>query len=109
MKQIISIILLLFLGLQSNAQIVQTVRGSVLDSESQFPLVGAKVVILTSDTTLTLRAKVDENGNFVIEKVPIGKHRLTASQNSYESQTVPVVVNSGKESIVNLLLSESVL
>lgn len=109
MKHIFSILLIFLSYSFSQAQITQTVRGSVVDSESQFPLTGTKVQIFTNDSTLLLRAKVDDNGFFEIKNVPIGKHLLVATQSSYEKQTVPVVVNSGKESIVNLFLSESVL
>ena len=93
----------------TNAQITQTVRGSIVDSESKYPLIGAKVQIFTNDSLKKYRALVDVNGNFEIRNVPIGKHNLKASYISYKTKSVPVVVNSGKQSVVNLELAEDIL
>ncbi|SFT85742.1 Outer membrane receptor proteins, mostly Fe transport [Lishizhenia tianjinensis] len=92
----------------SQAQITQNVRGTVVDNETKYPLIGAKVQIFTKDSTQLFRALVDENGSFIIKNVPIGKHRLVATYISYETRTIPVTVNSGKESVVNLEMSEEV-
>lgn len=89
-------------------QLTQNVRGSVVDAETKFPLISAKIQIFTNDSTLTLRTRTKLDGSFLLQNVPIGKHRLTASFNSYEKNTVPIVVNTGKESIVHLELLEQI-
>jgi hypothetical protein len=58
------VLILLLSGFSAMAQPTQTVRGKVIDSESNFPLVGAKVSIYTSDTTKFYRAVSDANGDF---------------------------------------------
>jgi len=89
------------------AQPTQTVRGKVYDSESNFPLTGAKVEIFTIDSLNKYRAITDVDGKFVITNVPVGKHEMEIKFLSYDTKTLTVEVNSGKESIVNVPLSES--
>ncbi|MCO5267578.1 MAG: TonB-dependent receptor [Brumimicrobium sp.] len=89
-------------------QIVQTVRGSVVDAESQYPLVGAKVT-LVRDSTQKYNALADMDGLFIFTNIPIGKYQLIASYNSYKSSSVTIQVISGRESIQNLQLQEDIV
>lgn len=97
--------ILLFIGTTFSQELNQNIRGTVVDSESSFPLVGAKLKI--TDLNPMLGGICDDKGNFIIQNVPIGKHTLEISSIGYLAQTVTVMVNSGKESIVNILLEES--
>jgi hypothetical protein len=87
----------------------QTVRGKVVDSESNYPLIGAKVTIWTEDSIPNLRAITDVDGNFSIQKVPVGKHQLEVNLMTYESQAVTIEVNSGRETVLTIPLSEAYL
>ncbi len=109
MKLIISCLLLGFLTLSVNSQeVTQTVRGTVSDSETNHPLVGSKVkIILSADKTIG--SICDPDGNFIIQNVPIGKHTLIISFVGYETKSLPIIVNSGKESVVTILLEESMV
>ena len=109
MKIFILIVTLLTIPLVTFAQPTQTVRGNVFDSETFTPIVGSKIQIFTEDTTKLYRALTDADGNFVILDVPIGKHELKATFSTYDSKSTTIEVNSGKETIVNLPLSESYL
>lgn len=51
----------------------QTIRGRILDRESQQPLVGAMVVVLSTSPPLT--ATTDVDGTFKIGQVPVGATR----------------------------------
>ena len=102
-----SVLIIVLTGFSAMAQPTQTVRGKVIDSESNFPLVGAKVSIYTSDTTKFFRAVSDANGDFRITNVPIGKHQIEVLLMTYESKIMTVEVISGKESIVNIPMSEA--
>ena len=88
--------------------LTQTVRGNIIDTDNKIPLVGATVVITDSDPrtgTIT-----DGNGNFRFEKVPVGRISLQISYLGYDSKTIPnIVVNSGKEVVLNLSMEESVV
>ena len=100
-------ILMLFFGMTAFAQPTQTVRGKVYDSETNFPLVGAKVTVITADTTKSYRALTDIDGEFKIQNVPTGKHQLEVQLMTYDTRSMTIEVISGKETIVNVPLSES--
>lgn len=106
-----SLLIVLCLGVSSvfAQQPTQTVRGKVYDSESHFPLIGAKVQIFTKDTTKLHRAKTDLEGEFSIPNVPIGKHEIVTSYMTYDTHTGTIEVNSGKETIVNIPMVETFL
>src|SRR5690606_39433109 len=67
----------------------------VADVETQVPLTGARIQVLTEDTTLVLGAAADVNGEFQIPQVPIGKHTLKTTFLGYEPSFQPIQVNSG--------------
>ncbi|MDG0973883.1 MAG: TonB-dependent receptor [Crocinitomicaceae bacterium] len=90
------------------AQITQNVRGTVVDVESKYPLIGVKVQIYTSDSTL-FRGLTDEYGDFELRNVPVGKYEITFDYNFYNSSKQTVIVQSGKESIVNSELEEEII
>jgi TonB dependent receptor/CarboxypepD_reg-like domain len=99
---------LLFAGLTSGQQLTQIVRGTISDTDSKLPLIGAQVVIQNSSPQLG--AVTDTEGNFRIEKVPIGRITLQLNYLGYETQTIPnLVVNSGKEVVLSLNMQESTL
>ena len=85
----------------------QTIRGRILDKQSKFPLIGANVVVL--GTNPLKGAASDANGYFVINEVPLGRHQIRISYLGYQEQTIPnVLVNAGKQTILNLALQESI-
>jgi hypothetical protein len=88
-------------------QPTQVVRGKVVDSETQFPIIGAKVQIFTSDSTKKYRALTNPDGDFKIQNVPVGKHELVASYMTYDTKSITIEVNSGKETIIQVPMQES--
>lgn len=85
----------------------QTIRGQVLDKQSKFPLIGATVAILGTEPLLGAATNAD--GYFTIPNVPLGRHAIRVSYLGYKEQTIPnVVVNAGKQTVLNLALEESV-
>jgi hypothetical protein len=88
---------------------MQVVRGKVLDGESKAPLF-AVVVALFKDSTVIGGASTNENGEFTITNVPVGKYRLRASYIGYLSFTANTVeVTSAKETFMNIDLNESAI
>jgi len=71
MKRISTFLLFFSIQLLAFAQPAQNVRGKIVDSETNYPLTGAKVEVLTGDTVKRYRAITDIDGNFLIEKVPV--------------------------------------
>lgn len=86
----------------------QSVRGTVKDSDSQSPIVDARIQIFTEDTTKLYRTKSDLEGNFSFTKIPVGKHEMVVRYMGYKAFTTTIIVNSGKETIVHIPLEESV-
>lgn len=105
MKILYAFILLSLANLAYSQDLQQNIRGTVVDSESKYPLVGSKVKVTTTDPVMG--GVCNDKGEFSIADVPIGKHNLEISSIGYKTQTVTVYVNSGKESIVNIYLEES--
>lgn len=100
-------LLLFFPFLLSAQQLTQTVRGSVFDKNIQNPLIGAAVVVLGTDPLKG--AVTDINGNFKIEKVPVGRQNLRITYQGYKEELISNVdVTSGKELVLNIGLEESV-
>lgn len=100
------LVLILIVSFQLSSQITQSVSGRVMDSETQIPLVGARVQIITEDTTLILGNVADINGEFKVAGVPIGKHQIKITFIGYDPYLTPVTVNSGRESVVTVFLQE---
>ena len=91
----------------------QTLCGSVRDKQSEMPLIGATVQLLTTttsggETSAVLGAVSDENGLFTLKKVPVGRQTLRVVYFGYEPQTVPnILVTAGKEVLLDVRLEES--
>ena len=85
----------------------QTIKGYVVDKESQIPLPGVIVTVL--NTSPLLGAASDENGEFKILNVPIGRWQLKFQAVSYKEKYITIILNSGKESVSNIELEESVV
>ncbi len=110
MKKLISTILIIAMcsTLAFSQKLTQTVRGSIVDIDSEAPIIFATVIIPGTDPLIGTVS--DINGDFRLENVPIGRITLHLSYVGYESKTVPdFVVNSGKELVLNLSMQESVV
>ena len=83
----------------------QTVKGKVVDLESQFPLPGVNVQFINED--FNNGVATDMNGNFKIENVPLGRKQIRFTFIGYTPQSQTIVVNSGKEVVLNVSIEES--
>jgi hypothetical protein len=96
---------LIFQFMQVSAQFTQTIRGTVTDPILHSPIAGASVVIVGTQ----MSALTDEQGNFRISEVPAGTYSLLVSHIGYkEGLFSNIVVNSGKEVVLNLTLEVKV-
>jgi hypothetical protein len=93
----------------SFSQLTQTVRGKVYDAETNYPLSGVRVQVITNDTNDRFIGGTDANGEFTLKKIPVGKHKLISKLSSYEQSSVIIEVNSGKELVLNIPLMEMVV
>ena len=87
--------------------LAQTVRGQVTDKVSQAPLPGASVIIMGTDRLVGTTTSPD--GNFKLANVPVGNISLRVSFVGYKEFVLPnVVVNSGKEVVLNISIEEDI-
>jgi hypothetical protein len=84
---------------------IQTIRGKVVDNVSQMPLIGVTLVV--SETNIN--GVSDENGDFILENVPVGRQQVKAQYLGYESySSEDLIVSSTKEIYLDILLKEQV-
>lgn len=108
-KQISLTILLftIFAPLTVSQNLTQTVRGTVVDTDSKLPLIGVSVTIPGNHPLVG--TATDKNGEFRLNNIPIGRITLQVSHLGYESKTITnIVVNSGKEVVLQIGMWESV-
>jgi hypothetical protein len=88
-------------------ELTQTIRGKVVDSQTEAPLAGSVVIIKDSDPVLG--ARTDTEGNFIIEKVPVGRQTVEASYIGYLSNSLEnIFITSNRETFLSIKLEESV-
>lgn len=88
----------------------QRIAGVVLDKASRQPLPGANVfIVLSEDKSIIIGAESDQEGRFILEKVPVGRHYLHCSYVSYENWISSYLeVTSAKQLNISVELSESI-
>jgi hypothetical protein len=77
-----------------------SVSGKVTDSELN-PVANA-TVRLVRDGNVIQAARTDESGEFTIEQIPPGRHRISADKSGYKpAKSIPVVVKTGSTAWYN--------
>ncbi len=95
------------LTMAANILATQTIRGKVTDAVNGFPLIGANVIVSSLENVIG--STTDVNGNFELNKVPLGRQSLKISYLGYKTQTVAnILVTSGKEILLQITLEEEV-
>ncbi len=85
----------------------QAIRGTLLDQQSEMPLVGATVELVSVATVRGTTTDLD--GYFSLSDVPPGRQTIRISYLGYETQTIPnLLVTAGKDVILDLGLEEAV-
>ena len=83
----------------------QTVSGQVIDKDSQEPLIGVSVSV--KDAEPAIGAVTDLNGKFSLKNVAVGRLQIQCAYVGYESWlSEPLIVNSARETFLNIALSE---
>lgn len=109
-KMIVTLsLMMLAIAQLAMAQSTQTIRGKVLDEVSKTPLIGVNIIVVGVGET-PLGATTDVEGDFKINNVPLGRQTLKVSYVGYDEITLPnIVVTAGKEVLLNLALTESIM
>lgn len=85
----------------------QTIRGTVIDNQSKSPLVGVSIVLLNTENFVGTTTDLD--GNFRLEKVPVGRQSIKATYVGYRERMISLVLSSGKETVISIEMEESVI
>lgn len=106
MKTKLTILLLSFFAFSGFSQnLTQTIRGRVIDKQSEIPLPGVNVITLGEPR---LGATTDENGYYKLENVPVGRTSLVFSFIGYQPVSLQnVELTSAKELVLNVAMLES--
>lgn len=105
---IATIFLITFINLSLAQEVVQHVKGQIIDQHSELPLIGATIQLISS--TETIAAVTDADGNFAIYDIPIGRHAFEVSYLGFEKVVIPNVdIGAGKEVILNIEMIESLV
>jgi len=86
----------------------QTIRGKIIDSQTEMPISGAIVIIKNTNPTILVYTETD--GSFKFENIPVGRQSLEVSHISYLSYTQEnIFVTSNKETVLEIKMEESVI
>ncbi|MEZ5045468.1 MAG: TonB-dependent receptor [Chitinophagaceae bacterium] len=108
MKFLYTSLFTLLIHVTAQAQITQTIRGTIRDKISNFTLEGVTVIVINSNPVLGNRT--DQDGRFEIQHVPIGKVDLQVSYLGYETVFLKnLSLNSAKELVLNISMEEKIL
>lgn len=85
----------------------QTIRGTVMDKQSQSPLPGVNIIVLGSDPLIG--ASTDENGKFEMKDIKPGRYDVKFSFLGYKEIVLSnILITSGKEAILDVGLEENI-
>ncbi|MDH5366547.1 MAG: TonB-dependent receptor [Cyclobacteriaceae bacterium] len=88
-------------------ELTQSIKGKIIDIDTQTPLPGAYVIVLDSDPMKGAVSDID--GNYKITDVKIGRQNLKVSFIGYEDLFFnQVVLTTGSELILNVSMKEAV-
>ncbi|MDR0332040.1 MAG: TonB-dependent receptor [Dysgonamonadaceae bacterium] len=83
----------------------QNVRGVVLDGNTQEPLPGATVIVLSGDQQFGIAT--DLQGEFSTPNIPVGRCHVTISMIGYRTHVASnILVFQGRETVLEILLEE---
>ncbi len=91
-----------FQTLQSQS-LVQNVRGRIIDAETKDPLIGAEIYLVGSNPLIGTISDLD--GNFILEKIPVGRQIIQGNYLGYQSIIRDnILINSAHEYYLELEL-----
>ena len=85
----------------------QSIRGTIVDKQSQSTLLGVNIVVLKYDPFKG--ATSDMDGKYVITEVMPGRYDIKASMIGYKEIMIPnVLVTSGKQVVIDIEMEENI-
>ena len=108
-KMKIATLLFAVLSTATFAQTVtQSVRGKLFDNLTQAPLPYANIVVLDSDPLIGTTSDMD--GNFILDRVPVGRHSIKVMMMGYENRMInELLISTGKQTMLQIGLHQTTL
>lgn len=98
------LIFLSLLGLNSYAQ-TGVVRGKIIDKQSEKPIIGAVISLVGENNNQSVS---DEEGNFKLTDIPLGRQSLTVNFAGYENTMVSdLEITTGKDNLLLITMTEN--
>jgi hypothetical protein len=101
---ILSASLILFASVRARATVFANVHGVVHDPQHH-PIAGAAVTLTTAESTFTLAARTNAEGEFDLRQAPIGVYTLKVSAAGFDTTEQPFTITSGTNPIVHIPLA----
>ncbi len=102
MRVIVSIILCLTTSITFSQTGI--IKGKVTDKQSEKPIAGATIELIGVENNATIS---DEEGNFKLSNVPLGRQNVQVSFIGYENAFISEIeVTTGKESVLVITMTE---
>jgi hypothetical protein len=112
MKKGIILILTIFVlspVFYAQGQLTQTVRGQVIDEESQSPIPGVMVSVSLQGVEKEISSICDSEGFFRLETIPVGRISIKAILIGYEySELRDIELKTGKELVITIEMTEKI-
>jgi len=90
-----------FISTSNSQSITQSVQGRVFDILTETALPFANIVVL--DTEPLMGTTSDNDGYFVLPKVPVGRHTIKIMMMGYESRLInELLISTGKQITLNV-------
>ncbi|MBN8706947.1 MAG: TonB-dependent receptor [Bacteroidetes bacterium] len=88
----------------------QTLRGRVIDQQSETPLIGASVFLLDSVKANSRGTTSNADGYYKLENIPVGRVSIQVSYLGYKPAKIDrILLKSGKELVLDFELEPSVI
>ena len=111
MKNILFVLIALIISVNIFAQekkYTQTVRGVVIDADTEIPLPGVNVIIVDSDPVVG--TVTDISGEFKLENISVGRQTIKATYVGYKPAIISnILLSTGKEVVLNISIKQSVI
>ena len=109
LRQLLLLPVTLMMTTAATAQVhAQTVRGTVLATDTHEPLIGATVIVIGSEPLIGNTTDLD--GRFTLNNVPVGRIELQVRMVGYEEQRLTnLLVNSAKELVLDIRMQEALV
>ena len=105
-KRIALLILIVAIKSACLSQADQTIKGTIIDKDSEIPLPGVNIII--EGTSPLIGTITDQKWDYYMEDIPIGSYTVTASYIGYDKGiNKHVLIGAGKQVVLNFALSEN--